>query len=317
MPCIAYTNKRFRKSSLKIIEDANKIISDYMGQGFPSPTLRQLYYRFIALDLFPESWIHLEYNLKKGLDPNTKNTEKNYGRLGDLISEARLAGLIDWNVIEDRHRHLESRSHWDSPAEIIEAVANQYHRDLWANQPYRPVVFIEKDALVGVFEGICEELDVPYLACKGYVSQSMMWRSAQRMIGYERDGQTPIVFHFGDHDPSGLDMTRDMQDRLVMFGCSAEVKRLALNMDQIKQYNPPPNPAKVTDSRFEAYSDLYGDESWELDALEPAVMIDLARTNIEAMIDRDAWDETTDRLETEKGQLQAVSDKWDRIVRKL
>lgn len=59
-----------------------------------------------------------------------------------------------------------------------------------------------------------------------------------------------------------------------MFGASVEVRRLALNMEQVRKYDPPPNPAKVTDSRFAAYCDQFGDESWELDALSPKVVAD-------------------------------------------
>ena len=317
MPKIAYARKRFREDSMKIIIDANALIEEYMDQGFPSPTLRQLYYMFIATDKFPASWIDEAYNLRKGLDPSTKNTDKNYDKLGVLISDARLAGLIDWNVIEDRHRHLNDRGHWNSPSEIIDAVANQYHKDLWEDQQYRPFVFIEKDALVGVIEGICKEWDVPYLACKGYASQSLMWRLGMTMARYENDGQTPIVFHLGDHDPSGLDMTRDIQERLAMFGTSAEVKRLALNMDQIRKYNPPPNPAKVTDSRFIAYQREYGDESWELDALKPKVMTGLVEKHVKALIDKPKWNDRAAEVQSEKDQLATVSSQWDSIIENL
>ena len=84
-----------------------------------------------------------------------------------------------------------------------------------------------------------------------------------------------MIIHLGDHDPSGIDMTRDIQERLQMFGADVYVKRVALTMNQIGTYNPPPNPAKITDSRASKYIDEYGNESWELDALEPQVITDL------------------------------------------
>lgn len=80
-----------------------------------------------------------------------------------------------------------------------------------------------------------------------------------------------VILHLGDHDPSGIDMTRDISDRLELFGADVEVKRIALNWDQIDEFTPPPNPAKLSDSRAGAYIAEYGDESWELDALEPTL----------------------------------------------
>jgi len=157
----------------------------------------------------------------------------------------------------------------------VDACARQFRIDKWATQPRRIEVWIEKDALVGVIEGVCTELDVPYFSCRGYTSQSEMWVGAQRLAAHWRKAkQNPLILHFGDHDPSGIDMTRDIQARLQEFsfgtaGHPLELRRLALNMDQVELYGPPPNPAKLTDSRCEAYMEEHGNESWELDALEP------------------------------------------------
>ena len=280
-------------------------------------TLRQLYYQFIAQDMLPDSWIDREYNLKQGLPPDTKNTTKNYKRLGDVINDGRLAGLIDWDAIEDRTRNLQSHSHWSSPRSIVRACADQYAVDRWATQENYVEVWIEKDALVGVLEGVCTELDVPYFACRGYASQSEMWGAAQRLIERERAGKTTTIIHLGDHDPSGVDMTRDIQDRLELFGSSALVKRIALLTEQVEEYDPPPNPAKTTDARYASYSQQYGDESWELDALEPRVIVNLIREAVESLIDEDAWEESQGQQETGRRQLGLVSGKWDSVVEYL
>ena len=110
----------------------------------------------------------------------------------------------------DRTRELRTLSHWDDPSSIVEACSKQFNLDLWDKQPFRPEVWIEKDALVGVFERVCRELDVPLFSCRGYTSQSEMWVAGQRMLQYKRNKQTPVIFHFGDHDPSGKDMSRDI-----------------------------------------------------------------------------------------------------------
>lgn len=298
MPKICYTPRKFSPTSMGMIQKANEIIAEYESQGF-ALTLRQLYYQFVARDLIP-------------------NNLRSYKNLGSVVNDGRLAGLIDWNHITDRTRSLKKRSHWSDPADIISAVARSYHIDMWANQKYRPEVWIEKDAIAGVIEDVCEELSVPYFSCRGYTSQSEMWVGAQRIATWaKRAKQTPIIFHFGDHDPSGKDMTRDIVDRLELFMGGVKLERLALNMDQVEKYEPPPNPAKLTDSRANAYVAEFGDDSWELDALEPKVLVDLIRKNVNALKDKKVWDEDQERLDTEKALLAKCSAKWEQISASL
>lgn len=306
MPRIAYEERRFIRTSKALIIQANVIIQEYRDQGF-TLTLRQLYYQFVARGLL-------------------ENTQRSYKNLGSIVSDARLAGLIDWNSIEDRTRRLESNGHWDSTGDIVEAVADQFTIDLWVGQEYRPEVWIEKDALVGVIAPVCKDLDVPYFACRGYVSQSAQWRAGRRLQEYRANGQKPIVFHLGDHDPSGIDMTRDNGDRLALFAQpmltepnwtaegGVEIIRLALNMDQIEEHSPPPNPAKVTDSRFKGYVADFGAECWELDALEPAMIVQLIRDAVEGVTDPDPMAERASLQGTMRADLQAAAENWDDIM---
>ena len=287
-----FVEKNFKDASLAIISEANDIIEEYRAQGFIL-TLRQLYYQFVARALLP-------------------NTQQSYKRLGSIINDARLAGMVDWYSIEDRTRNVKSNYHYESPRQAIQDALDTYEIDMWDNQPQRVEVWIEKEALAGVIAGICNEMDVPYFACRGYVSQSEQWRAYVRARHYELDrgGQTTVILHFGDHDPSGIDMTRDNQDRLDLFmGWQAvKVKRLALNWDQIEEFNPPPNPAKMTDSRFAGYAAQYGDESWELDALEPRVMTDLIRRHVEEHRDPDLWETKVRERDDHTDQLQNIID---------
>jgi hypothetical protein len=309
MPKICYVPKQFRGSSFELIQHANTIIATYAAQGF-TLTLRQLYYQFIARALMP-------------------NTMKSYSRLGNVVNDARLAGLIDWDAIEDRTRNVRSLAHWDNPNAIVEACAEQFHLDLWQGQEARIEVWIEKDALIGVIEDICNEWDVQYFSCRGYVSQSEMWAAAMRAVQRAKNykpsmkgmtGQRTVVLHLGDHDPSGLDMTRDITDRINLF-CAKhgypntfEMRRLALNMDQVEQYTPPPNPAKVTDSRFAQYQQEHGDESWELDALEPTVLAALIGDEIESIIDIEKFEQLREAQGEDREELKKVAARWDDVV---
>lgn len=294
MPKITYLDKNFKQATLDLINQANRIIAEYDEQGF-SLTVRQLYYQFVA----------------RGLIPNTQN---DYRKIAAMVSDGRKAGLIDWSAIEDRTRRLEALSHWDDPADIVKRCAETFHIDRWLPQQNRIEVWIEKEALVGVIEGVCEELDVPYFACRGYPSDSEVWRAARRFRRYEAGGQKITIIHLGDHDPSGIDMTRDILDRLTLFQAAVEVDRIALTIAQVEEYGPPPNPAKVTDSRFEGYEAKYGTESWELDALEPKVITDLIRTAVVERRDSGKWSSSCSTEEEYRGQLQDVSDRWDDVV---
>lgn len=298
MPKIQYIAKDFSAPHLIIIQQANEILEEYELQGFDL-TLRQLYYQFVARDLI-------------------ENKKQSYQRLSKIISDARLAGLIDWERIEDRTRNIRGLAHWDNPEEILDSVARQYHIDHWAKQEYRVEVWIEKDALVGVIERVCNELDVSYFSCRGYTSQSEMWRAAMRLESYRNNGQKPVVIHLGDHDPSGIDMTRDIQERLNLFMSKrVSLHRIALNMSQIRQYNPPPNFAKVTDSRAKDYIAKYGKSSWELDALEPKTMEQLIRTTVSQFINEELWNKMVRKQKRERSQLKALSDKWTNVKKHL
>jgi len=295
-PLIRYENLTFKPDTQEVIDQANTIIAEYAAQGYDL-TLRQLYYQFVSRDYIP-------------------NNQKAYNRLGDIVSKGRRAGMIDWNAIIDRTRNLQRESTWDRPADIVKAVAEQFMYDRWEKQSTYVECWFEKDALMGVFERIATEFRVPYFSCRGYTSDSEVWAAARRLRQQSTlHGKEIVILHFGDHDPSGLDMTRDIGDRLRLFGAKdIDVRRLALNMDQVEQYEPPPNPAKLTDSRFEQYAAEFGDESWELDALDPTTLHDLVRAELETIIDDDQWQEDTEREETAREELTLISDNYTEVV---
>lgn len=283
-----YISKRFSARSENLINLSNEIIEEYAKQGYDL-TLRQLYYQLVSRDYIV-------------------NDQKQYARLSKVISDARLAGQIDWYAIVDRTRNLRKNSHWSSPKSILDAVASQYRIDKWQNQKYRVECWIEKDALIGVISGICNRLDVPYFACRGYNSQSEMWRAGQRFEYYIADNQIPVILHLGDHDPSGMDMSRDIEERVNMFVNQQEFrfKRLALNYNQVKQYSPPPNPTKLSDSRSSGYIEEFGESSWELDALSPKVISDLIEENVLDYRDGNLWMTMIEKEENERSILQGL-----------
>lgn len=347
MPRRIYTPHRFGPEAQAVIRQAEAICRDYASQGYDL-TLRQLYYQFVARDLVP-------------------NTDRSYKRLGAIVNDARLAGLLDWHYIVDRTRYVRSLSHWDSPADIIQSAARSFAIDKWEGQDERVEVWIEKDALVGVIENVCERNDVPYFACRGYTSQSEVWSAAQRIGEHLQAGAEVTILHLGDHDPSGIDMTRDIADRVKLFldgdqqhaegdwwpeafanewdlesadpddwtaeqraefrgwldlnvelwSDRFEVRRLGLNYDQVQQYQPPPNPAKLTDSRAGGYVARFGRQSWELDALEPAVIVALIQDAIDGLRDARTWNERVAHEAAERVTLTTAAERWAEVATML
>lgn len=310
MANIAYRDIDFKPATLAVIAKANEICADYQAQGY-SLTLRQLYYQFVA----------------RGLIAN-KDTE--YHRLGGIINDARLAGMLDWDYIVDRTRKLNERPHWGDPEqepeenarEFVENVMPQFRITKWATQPLRMEVWIEKDALVDVIARPSNGLDLPYFACRGYNSQSNAWAAAQRVGSYYNAGaERVVILHLGDHDPSGIDMSRDIEARFREFLAGDghvdpdfEVRRIALNMDQVRLYNPPPNPAKLTDSRARGYIETFGKVSWELDALDPPTIDALIRSEVEAERDGDLWEEAVANEKRGKDTLALAAERWADVV---
>lgn len=280
-----YRDINFRQATLEMIATMNAIIIEYLAGGYVL-TVRQLFYQLVSRDIIP-------------------NTEKSYKYVARTINDARIAGLIDWDAIEDRTRSFDARSRWTHPQEILSASARQYHTDPWETQDYRLFLIVEKEALSGVFQRVCRNYDVPLLAARGYPSVSVVREFVESQV--LPSAQQVIVLHFGDHDPSGIDMTRDLEDRLLMF-CRGdnnlfEIHRLALNLDQVRKHKPPPNPAKQTDTRFRDYKNKFGTKSWELDALNPDILSNLAEDAIRSYIDDKEWSKWSKELKKTRDRM--------------
>lgn len=302
---IIFIPKRFSSSSLELIRVCNTVLEEYKSQRYKL-TLRQLYYQLVSRDFIP-------------------NTIESYKRVGGLVSDARNAGVMEWEMIEDRGREAVLPSSWENPAEIIRTAARAFRLDRWRGQEEYVEVMCEKDALTGIIQPVCNDLHVRFTANRGYSSSSAMFDAGRRIrdaLSKQEIGTAnhATIFYFGDHDPSGLDMTRDVKERLYLYSgfdpneTAIDVKRLALNMDQVRRWNPPKNPAKETDSRFKSYKDEFGDSSWELDAIEPKRLAKLIRENIEGLIDPDVWNAVIERENAMRKRLEEFAtnqEEWD------
>lgn len=295
----AFIEKKFGKDALGLLGVIHSILEKYAAEGYDL-SLRQLYYQLVAANVVP-------------------NTERSYKNVGNLVSDARLAGLIDWDAIEDRGRVTVRNSHWEKPADIIETCVRSFQIDKWAAQPSYIEVMVEKQALEGVLVPVCQALDISFTANKGYSSSSALYRASKRFLQRAREDKELYVIYLGDHDPSGIDMSRDVLDRLDLFmredmgrghgeDCIT-VNRIALNMDQIKTLKPPRNPAKMTDSRAGDYVSKFGTSSWELDAIEPKALAKLVTNAVYSIRDADLWEAEVERETAMRDELAAFAKK--------
>lgn len=309
-----------REDTIKLVEFINSILHEYNGQRL---TARQVYYRLVAADIIP-------------------NNDKSYKRLTSLLTDARYAGLVDWDIIEDRGRVPQGVQEWSSIQEIVSAAMHGFCLPRWEGQDNYVEVWVEKQALAGVLWPICRKWHTTLMVNKGYSSASAMKESADRIMeacGQERrvacdncdaEGEpnergwcdecltpwtpkasaepghrTPYVLYLGDHDPSGEDMVRDVETRLVEFGVTdLIVEKVGLTMDQIRELKPPPNPAKITDSRAADYIAKYGNKSWELDALPPKYLNQLVDGAIAALCDTKLVDKVRKREDEQRKHIE-------------
>lgn len=292
MSKIAFREVNFRAESLALIRRCNAIIAAYQKQGLRL-TLRQLYYQLVSANVIP-------------------NKERAYQNLSRLVSDGRLAGEIDWDAIEDRVRQPRSMPDWNNLTELVDSALAQFRLPRWENQENYVELWVEKDALAGVLWPIARDYHITLMVNRGYSSQSAMYESAERFLNArdtEANGLNSRELHMlyiGDLDPSGEDMVRDVEDRLAMFGAAVNVQKVALTIDQVRAYKPPPNPAKMTDVRAPAYVAKYGNNSWEVDALPPNVLNKIVRDALDELVDSDLMDEVKEKEVEDKKRLRTA-----------
>ncbi len=281
----------WQKNQEELIDQIKGIVEEYLQQEIKL-TNRQLYYQLVSKNIIP-------------------NADEIYKRICKFLTDGRYAGLIDWEAIEDRGRTPEKHSEWENIQSLIESAIYSYRLPRWRDQDYYVELYCEKEAMESVLKPVADKYHIYFGCNKGYSSASTMYELAQRIKGEIKKGKETIILYLGDHDPSGLDMVRDIRDRIEEFLTEGdesiepnfEVIQLALNLEQIKKYNPPPNPAKITDPRAKDYIRQFGNKSWELDALEPKLLIGITERGIAEFLDIEKYNLCLKREQKEKEAL--------------
>jgi hypothetical protein len=263
-------------------------------------TLRQLYYRLVSRLLIP-------------------NTINSYKRLSRIMVKAREQEDVPVNCLEDRSRRVLGRGDtgYDSAEDYLKQKLSSLQDSwkgftmlMWEDQPVYLLISLEKDALSRLVSRIANQYSVRTFPTRGYPSFSYVQLMANYM--QTRLTEKPItVLYFGDFDPSGVDIERDLEDRLGRYGAKDfKVKRIALTADQIKQYTLPPMPVKRSDARAEGFMAEFGDQAVELDALDPNLLQKMVDKSILENIEAGRWNARVRKIE----QLQKwIKDKLEDI----
>lgn len=274
-------------------------------RGYWPLTLRQIYYQLVAVGAID-------------------NTRSRYITLSRLVKWLRIDGKLPWEALEDRSRTLTEKHGITDAGTFFDNAAywflRGYERCLIQDQKRYLEVWVEKDALLGIFKKIADKYCIRTVVCKGYNSVTFLKDYYHRAVKAQDVGQLPTVLYYGDLDPSGVQAleasVETLEDELLLDGI--DCLRKGLNPDQVQQYNLPrnPNAVKRTDPRYPKYIKRFGDYAVELDALHPRDLEYIVERDIRELIDIDLVDEQRELGDDEKRKLERLRDEIIEFAKK-
>jgi hypothetical protein len=267
-------------------------------------TLRQLYYRLVS----------------KLLIPNTVNS---YKRLSRLMVRAREVGDVPINCLEDRSRRVLGRGdigynsaedYLKQKLESLQDSWKSFTMPMWDDQPRNVLISLEKDALSRLVSRIANRYSVKTFPTRGYPSFSYV-QDMSHYVSNKMGEKHTIILYFGDFDPSGVDIERDLTDRLEKYGATDfSVKRIALTADQIRQFNLPPMPVKRSDARADSFLSEHGDKAVELDALDPNILQKAVERSIIERINTNLWYAKLRKIEELKSWIRDKLTDMEKVI---
>ncbi len=266
------------KKTIQIIETAKEILSEHKPM-----TVRQVYYQLVSRQII-------------------ENNRSSYQAVSTFLVSARQEGYIQWNWIDDRLRIPRQVNMWNDLSDFAETVINAYRRNVWNTQDTFIEVWLEKDALSGIFEDVLEPYGITLNIGRGYDGWTSIYRASRRYAEWDN----VVILYFGDFDPSGEDMVRSLRERLLFFQTCPEIIKVALTKDDITTYALPPDFAKKTDTRAKGFIAKHGDISVELDALPINVLKERIIYSIETYMNMESLESMRCIESKEKGIIETA-----------
>jgi hypothetical protein len=258
------------------------IVRAFIDAGYPQ-TVRQLFYKLTSYGVVPK-------------------TENGYGRVCYHSLKMRQLGILPYQWLADNTRWMRKSPSYDDIGEFLQYSRDAYRRSIWNNQDAYVEVWLEKDALAGVLIDITNPYDVPLMVTRGYSSATYAYEAACEIVARQEAGKVPYIYYFGDYDPSGLDIPRDLLNKLQSHGAFPTFEIVAVQKDQIAAWRLPTRPTKRSDSRAKGWEG----ESVELDAIPANQLRVLCQDVIQQHIDPRLLHETQRVERLERESLAAV-----------
>lgn len=254
-------------------------------------TVRQVFYRAVVKD-----WV--------------EKTEKGYGYVQRDLVKMRWEGAIPFDWIIDTSRNIRGNqgSNYKSVQQFVDLqfkfMPNRYSRNMLADHDFSIQVWLEKEALAGVVGPITSRWDVPLYCARGYSSLSFLHEAARDLETKDRPAR---IFHFGDYDPSGQDAIATVQRDLPRLAPKTasngfEFTIVAVKPEQIVSLGLPTRPTKKSDTR----SGNFGNESVELDAIEPNELRRMVTTTLAGCFPAGAREANEARQEAEREEIRRL-----------
>lgn len=289
--------------------DIITLVVDELTDYWPL-TLRQIHYRLVERR---PNWC--KYSIKT--DAPYENTVNHYQALSRLLKWMRIDKKLSWEVLTDRTRRVSEKRGLEDLDEFIDDqlywFLRGYERCLVQSQDVYVELWVEKDALSSVFEDVADPFCLRVVTRRGYNSVTYEADYFNRATMAIERGQKPVVLYFGDFDPSGNDMLRASLETLQAEMGLDDLKtiRVALTEQQIEQYSLPPKPgaAKKKDPRYKEYVKKYGTSAWELDALHPRDLEQIASDALHEVLDMDSFEAEQQQERLDKNRIRDIRTK--------
>lgn len=245
----------------------------------------------------PASVRHLFYRaVVAGLPGITKDVS-GYLKVQRAVLRLRRAGEIPYDRIVDTTRWMRKPNSWDGVHDVLYETSRIYRRNLWANSLYRVEVWCESESIAGVLFEVTSRWDVPLMPCRGFSSETFTYSAAE---AWAEDDRTPIVFYVGDHDPAGLQIERNLRNRLIEFsGPDFEFYRIGVTWEQVEEFDLPGTKPKKQ----------YGFPlAVEAEALPPDILRNMIDKEIQSYVDHGALTAILAAEESERVVLTRIAE---------
>jgi hypothetical protein len=286
----ACTIKRKRRTKAKI-EQLDWQIMQVLASDHPQ-SVRHMFYRMT------------DPRLEEPVPKTDHGKESGYKAVQYRMKVLRREGRLPYSWVTDATRRGFFTPTYSDKGEFLRRVKGLYRADLWEHSDYYCEVWCESRSIAGVIEADCEELAVSLYPSGGFTSLTLAYQAADYINDECRD-RPVVIFYIGDYDPSGVlidvSIERELRKHLRPE-IDLQFIRIGITKEQIEEYDLPTKPRKATEKRSPHIL-----ETVEAEAMPAAIMRELLRVNIEALLPERA-------LAIAEAEEQSARDYFDSVA---